>query len=45
MKDDTVSIHHINIQTLAIEMFEVKNEMSLIVLADFVKPMCMMLVS
>ena len=28
IKDGTVSIHHRNIQTLAAEMFKVKNEMS-----------------
>ena len=28
IKDGTVSIHHRNIQTLATEMFKVKNEMS-----------------
>ena len=27
-KDGTVSIHHRNIQTLATEMFKVKNELS-----------------
>ena len=34
IKDSTVSIHHKNIQTLAAEMFNVKNEMSPKIICD-----------
>ena len=34
IKDGTVSIHHRNIQTLATEMFKVKNEMSPEIICD-----------
>ena len=34
IKDGTVSIHHRNIQTLANEMFKVKNEMSPEIICD-----------
>ena len=34
IKDGTVSIHHRNVQTLATEMFKVKNEMSPEIICD-----------
>ena len=34
IKDGTVSLHHRNIQTLATEMFKVKNELSLEIICD-----------